>query len=180
MPNPPDWRSRAAEREAEARLAEVRAKPVYRTAKPFGSALTRALAPILKEAGPSADTLTARWAEIVGARLAAVTQPIRVAPAKGGGVLHLRAPSAAAPMIQHAQEHILERVNLASGSKVKSIKIIQTTAPPAKKAASAPPPLSDADREALFKELAEVRDPAVRQALTALGVAVLTRQKSRE
>jgi hypothetical protein len=179
MANPPDWRSREAEREAEARLAEVRAKPVFRTAKPFGNALSRALAPILKEAGPSADTLTARWAEIVGPRLAAVTQPIRVAPAKGGGVLHLRAPSAAAPMIQHAQEHILERVNLASGSKVKSIKIIQTTAPPAKKAAPKPPPLTEQEQEALLKELAEVSDPAVRKALAALGVAVLMRQKTR-
>ncbi len=177
MPKTPDWKIREAERAAEARLAEVRATPVYRSAKPFGNALTRALAPILKEAGPAADTLVARWAEIVGPRLAAVTQPVRVAPAKGGGVLHLRAPSAAAPMIQHAQEHILERVNLASGSRVKSIKIIQTSAPPPKPSAPRPQPLTEDEKTALLNELAEVRDPSVRAALTALGVAVLTPRK---
>ena len=92
-------------------------------------ALQKALRPILKEAGPAPETLKSRWAEIVGLRLAAITEPVRVARTKGGSVLHLRAPSAAAPIIQHSKEHILERVNLASGSKITSLKIIQTAPP---------------------------------------------------
>src|SRR5690606_5861663 len=124
-----DWEAREKEREAERRLAAVHAVPVYRPAKPMGVALNRALRPILKDAGPAPETLKSRWSEIVGLKLAAVTEPVRVSRGKGGGVLHLRAPSAAAPIIQHAKDHILERVNLASGSKIKSLKIVQTAPP---------------------------------------------------
>jgi hypothetical protein len=171
-----DWNEREKEREAEARLAETRAVPVYRPARPMGVALQKALRPILKEAGPAPETLQSRWTEIVGLRLAAVTEPIRVARAKGGSVLHLRVPSAAAPIVQHAKDHILERVNLASGSKIASLKIVQT-APPKQLALVIPRPLTPEQREALVKRLAPVRTPAVRNALAKLGEAILTGQR---
>jgi hypothetical protein len=167
-----DWRKQEEERAAAARLAETKAVPVYRAGRPLGFAIGRALAPILKQAGPAKDTLASRWAEIVGARLAAVSSPVRVSKGKSGGVLHLRAPSAAAPMIQHAAEHILERVNLASGSKVRSIRIVHTAAPVEVKARSTRP-LAPAEREALVRRLAPVRTAAVRDALVELGEAVL-------
>src|SRR5262245_58226097 len=107
-----DWIIQEAEEAARARLAEVRAVPAFRGPRPFGNAVARALAPIIKDAGPAPTTLASRWAEIVGQRIAAVTTPVRVARAKGGNVLNLRVTSAAAPMIQHAAEHIMERVNL--------------------------------------------------------------------
>lgn len=171
-----DWNEREKEREAEARLAETRAVPVYRPARPMGVALQKALRPILKEAGPAPETLQSRWTEIVGLRLATVTEPIRVARAKGGSVLHLRVPSAAAPIVQHAKDHILERVNLASGSKIASLKIVQT-APPKQLALVIPRPLTPEQREALVKRLAPVRTPAVRNALAKLGEAILTGQR---
>jgi hypothetical protein len=143
-----DWNEREKEREAEARLAVTHAIPVFRAARPMGVALTRALRPLLKEAGPAPETLQSRWPEIVGLRLAAVTQPVRVARAKGGNVLHLRVPSAAAPIVQHAQDHIIERVNLASGSKIASLKIVQT-APPKQLSLVIPRPLTPEQREAL-------------------------------
>ena len=121
-----DWRRMKEEYDARVRLAQTRAVPVRRPARPLGHAVMRALAPILKEAGPAPDTLVARWPEIVGARIAAVTEPFRVAKTRTGGVLHLRAPSAAAPMIQHAAAHILQKVNLASGANLKSIRIVHT------------------------------------------------------
>ncbi len=171
-----DWDKREKERQAEARLAQTHAVPVYRPARPMGVALARALRPILKEAGPAPETLQSRWPEIVGLRLAAVTQPIRVARAKGGAVLHLRVPSAAAPIVQHAKDHILERVNLASGSKIASLKIVQT-APPRQLSLVIPRPLTPEQREALVKRLAPVRNTAVRNALAQLGEAVLTGQR---
>jgi hypothetical protein len=167
-----DLRKLQEERAAAARLAETRAMPVYRVGRPLGFAVSRALAPILKKAGPARDTLASRWPEIVGARLAAVSSPVRVSKGKTGGVLHLRAPSAAAPMIQHAAEHILERVNLASGSKIRSIKIVHTAAP-AHILARRTRPLTPAEREALVRRLAPVRNPAVRDALAELGEAIL-------
>jgi hypothetical protein len=168
-----DWDEREKEQEAERRLAETHAVPVYRPAKPMGVAVQKALRPILKDAGPAPETLKSRWPEIVGLKLAAVTEPVRVARGKGGNVLHLRAPSAAAPIIAHSKEHILERVNLASGSKIKALKIIQT-APPKQLSVVVPRPLSPQQREALVKSLAPVKTQGLRSALASLGEAVLT------
>lgn len=171
-----DWRKREQERAAAARLAEAKAVPVYRPGRPLGSAVSRALAPIIKQMGPARDTLASRWSEIVGARLAAVTSPVRVSKGKTGGVLHLRAPSAAAPMIQHAAEHILERVNLASGSRIKSIRIVHT-APPAEVAIRRVRALTPEERAALIRRLAPVQTQSVRNALAELGEAVLSAAK---
>jgi hypothetical protein len=173
-----DWDAREKERAAEERLAATHAVPVYRPAKPMGFALQKALRPILKEAGPAPETLKSRWAEIVGLRLAAVTEPVRVSRAKGGGVLHLRAPSAAAPIIQHSKEHILARVNLASGSKITALKIIQT-APPKQLALVVPRPLTPEQRASMVRQLAPVKDMGLRGALAGLGEAVLTGLRKR-
>lgn len=171
-----DWKAWQAEREAEERLKQVHAKPVYRTAKPMGMAMNRALRPILKEAGPAPETLQSRWQEIVGLRIAGITEPVRVSRGKGGGVLHLRVSSAAAPIIQHAKDHILERVNLASGSKIKELKLIQT-APPKQLALVIPRPLTPEQRRELVQKLAPVQNRAIRDALASLGEAILTGQR---
>lgn len=173
-----DWEEREKEREAEQRLASVQAVPVYRPAKPMGVALQKALRPILKEAGPAPETLKSRWPEIVGLKLSQVTEPVRVSRGKGGNVLHLRAPSAAAPIIAHSKEHILERVNLASGSKIKSLKIIQT-APPKQLTLVVPRPLSPQQREALVKALSPVKTAGLKSALADLGEAILTGMRKR-
>lgn len=173
-----DWDEREKEREAEQRLAATHAVPVFRPAKPMGVALQKALRPILKEAGPAPETLKSRWPEIVGLKLAAITQPVRVSRGRGGNVLHLRAPSAAAPIISHSKEHILERVNLASGSKIREIKIIQT-APQKQLALVIPRPLTPEQRAALVKSLSPVRTPALKSALGELGEAILTGMRKR-
>lgn len=173
-----DWDEREKEREAEQRLAAAHAVPVYRPAKPMGVALQKALRPILKEAGPAPETLKARWPEIVGLKLAAVTSPLRVSRGKGGNVLHLAVQSAAAPIIQHSKEHILERVNLASGSKIRTLKIVQT-APPKQLTLVVPRPLTPQQREALARALAPVKTPALRSALAELGEAILTGMRKR-
>lgn len=173
-----DWIIQEAEEAARARLAEVRAVPAFRGPRPFGAAIHRALAPILKEAGPAPETLASRWRDIVGQRIAEVTTPIRVARGKSGNVLHLRVTSAAAPMIQHAAEHIMERVNLASGSKIKTLRIVHT-APPPVLAAKGPRALSPDQRAELFRALTSVRSPGLKSALAELGEAVLTARKSR-
>jgi hypothetical protein len=165
------------ERAAAARLAQMRGKPAYRTAPPMQHALRRALGPLLKEAGPAPDTLASRWAEIVGERLAKVSEPIRVQSAKGGATLHIRAPSAAAPMIQHAADHIMESVGRATGSTIKTIRITQTAAAPkapAQKAGPTPRHLSADERSKLSANLAPVQTPAVKTALEKLGEAVLS------
>lgn len=171
-----DWRKEQEEAAALARLAEVRAVPVYRAPRNLGHAVFKSLKPILKETAPASTSLAARWPEIVGERLAKLTTLIRISRGRTGGVLHLRAASAAAPVIQHAREHILERVNLAAGTKmpIRDIRIVHTAAP-ADISAPRPRSLSPAEREALIRGLALVRTQAVRSALEELGKAVLTR-----
>ena len=177
----PDWKTRLEEQAALARLYEVRARPAARPAPPISRAVLKASAHILKEAGPAPMTLAGRWPEIVGEKLAAISEPLRVTPGKGGGTLVIRAPSAAAPMIQHAAEHILQRVNLASGSRIKALKIDQTLAPAKRSKRQTPhqEALSIEERHRLTATLTEVRTPDLRRALAELGEAVLTSSKGR-
>lgn len=172
-----DWRKEKEEADARARLAEVRAIPSYRGPRTLGHTVLKTFKPILREAAPASSSLASRWPEIVGERLAKLTTLIRISRGKTGGVLHLRAQSAAAPVIQHAREHILQRVNLAAGTKVpiREIRIVQTAAP-ADVAGPRPRSLSPAEREALVRSLALVQTQAVRSALEELGKAVMTRR----
>jgi hypothetical protein len=177
-PPPSIWQAALDEREAAQRLALRRARPAAQPAPRVGHVLQRALGERLAGAAPAADSLAARWPEIVGPRLAAVTQPVEVKRGKGGAVLVVRAPSAAAPMIQHAAASILDRATLAAGAKVTSLRIVQTAGPAADAAGSAagrpgPRPLGAAELERLAEDLAPVASPAVRQALAELGEAVL-------
>ncbi|MEZ5937312.1 MAG: DciA family protein [Hyphomonadaceae bacterium] len=174
----PDWKQRQEERAALEVLKSVRTRAAYTPGRSLNDAISRALAPILKEAGPAAGTLEARWPEIVGPRLAKVTRPIKVAPGKGGSTLHLQASSAAAAMIQHAEDHIRERVGLATGAKIKAIRIIQTTTPKPKAKDRPAPPLTPAERASLTSALGDVKTPRVREALEQLGEAVLSARKS--
>jgi hypothetical protein len=139
------------------------------------TALRKALAPLLKEAGPATSSLASRWPEIVGEKLAKVTEPLRVQSSKTGAILHIRAPSAAAPMLQHAAEHIMAKVSLATGAKVKSIKIVQTAAaaaPVSRKAAARL--LTAEERTQLQTGLSAVQTSPIRSALERLGEAVIT------
>ncbi len=175
-----DWRKEEEEAAARARLAEVRAVPVFRPPRSLGQTVFRSVKPILRETAPASSSLASRWPEIVGERLAKVTSLVRVSRGKGGGVLHLRAPSAAAPMIQHARDHILERVNLAAGTKmpIRDIRIVHTAAP-TEIGAPRPRSLSPAEREALIRSLALVQNKQVRSALEELGKAVMTQRDRR-
>jgi hypothetical protein len=168
------WREKLEEEAALARLAQRRAIPVRRAAPPIDQAPRKALGPILQAAGPAPGTLAARWPEIVGERLAKVTEPIKVTPARGGAILTIRAPSAAAPMIQHAREHIIERVNLTGAAKIKDLKIVQTAARPEAKPPARPRALTREEHARLAHDLGAIETPAIRNALANLGEAILT------
>jgi len=179
---PKDWKALMEEEAAAARLAMRRAKPIPPPPRSMGAAVTRALAPILKQAGPAPATLAERWAEIVGPRLAKVTEPIKVTRSKSGSTIVVRAPSAAAPVILHAQKDILERVSLATGANVTALRIVHTeAAATAKDVRDQPRALSGAERLAIRKAAEEkAQSPALRDALAALGEAVAAWRKPRD
>jgi len=177
MTQTPKWQEKREELAARQVVLETKARPMGVT-PPFARALQKAMQPIIKVAGPSPGTLAAQWPEIVGQRLAAITHPIRVQPAKGGATLHIRAPSAAAPLIQHAQAGILQKVRLATGYDIVKIKIDQTAGAPPKPKAP-PPKLTDEQRAELTESLANVQTKPLSSALARLGEAVLAQPAPR-
>lgn len=177
---PDQWREKLAEDAARARLAQRRAVPRHRGAPPLQSIVTKALAPILREAGPAPGSLQARWPEIVGPAIAKVTSPLRVSSGRTGATLHLAAPSAAAPMLQHAAAHIIERVNLATGANVKHLKIIHSGVPKAHPSKPKRQTLSPLEKAAIVRDLADLKTPALRDALAKLGEAMAVSRKPPE
>lgn len=177
MTDTPKWLQMREELAARQLLKETPARPMGVT-PPFSRALQKAMAPLLKAAGPSPGTLAAQWPEIVGQRLAAVSHPIRVQLAKGGATLHIRAPSAAAPMIQHAEGAILQKVRLATGYDIVKIRIDQTTVskPRPKSPASK---LTEEQRAELRQSLSGVKTGSLNKALEQLGEAVLAQPAPR-
>jgi hypothetical protein len=172
----PGWRERLEEEAAAARLAMQRGRPAFQGPRAMGAAVAKALAPILKAAGPAPATLAQRWPEIVGPRLAAISAPLKVTKSKAGATLVVRAPSAAAPVILHAQQEILQKVALATGANVTSLRIVQTEGPAAENRPQ-PRPLSTAERAEIRKGAETAETPALRDALAALGEAVAAWRK---
>lgn len=111
------------------------------------------------------SSVVSRWGEIVGARLAAVTQPAMIrfpAGSKTGGTLHLSICGAAAPMLQHIAPDIIASVNRFFGyaaiSQVRMSHGLTPPAPPKPKPQPKPIPaeLSDSLREIADDELRTV------------------------
>ena len=164
-------------------LGAKRTRPTRRGPPPAG----RALRPLLKQlderfgSGPGA--LQARWREIAGDRLAAVSEPVKVTRPRGGGagILELRVQGPSATLVQHQAPEILARVNLFLGSgSVDRLRIVQgpvrpaTTGPtPAQtaKARRRHAPL-DAGVEAQLAEQVANAPEGLREALLKLGRAV--------
>lgn len=111
------------------------------------------------------SSIVSRWSEIVGPRLAAVTQPAMIrfpAGAKTGGTLHLSICGAAAPMLQHIAPDMIASVNRFFGySAISQVRMAHDLAPPAPpKPKPQPKPiptdLSDSLREIADDELRTV------------------------
>jgi len=97
-------------------------KPAARAyERPRGGA-ARAISDLVPEIGRTAfrkfgfiqSSVVSRWREIVGDRLADVTQPAMIrfpAGQKAGGTLHLTISGAHAPMLQHVAPDIIAVVN---------------------------------------------------------------------
>ncbi|NQV83996.1 MAG: DUF721 domain-containing protein [Rhodospirillales bacterium] len=123
------------------------------------------------------------WSAIAGAQLAAHSQPEKISYPQGagdGGTLHLRIDSGAmATELQHLQPLLIERINGYFGFKaVDRIKITQGPLPGRdKKQPWSPRPLEAGEEHGLAESLMDVDDDDIRQALQALGRAVIGRNQ---
>lgn len=110
-------------------------------------------------------SIISRWSEIVGEKLAVVTQPAMIrlpAGEKSGGTLHLSICGAHAPMLQHIAPDIIASVNRFFGyAAIAQVRMAHGLAPPPpakpKPAPrSVPADLSDSLREIADDELRTV------------------------
>lgn len=147
------------------------------------------LAPHLREAGEKRGFAVARllthWAEVVGADLARLAEPVKLSwGQKGfGATLTLRVAGPAGPMVEASRETIRTRVNACYGyNAVARIVLTQVSgaagfAEPAAGFAPAASPDPRAARQA--GALAEgIADEGLRAALARLGAHVLSRPQS--
>ena len=165
-----------AEAQARVRLRYMRGRQETRHLKPIGMKIDR----ITRKAGakkqPPLKLLQSRWREIAGEKLYQFCRPERLSGGKAGRVLTLRVMPQAAPLVQHQAETIRQRVSVAAGGDITSIKLVQGAlsdgkAPTPKRRIRALTPQERAELEA---SLTGVEDKKLRSALLALGTAMLT------
>ena len=170
--------------ESEAReiLARRRTRPQLRPPPPAGKSLAPLIKKLDAQFGRGAGALEPRWVEIVGERLARVSRPQKLTKGRGAaaGTLELRVVGAAALLVQHQSEDILQRVNLFLGAgAVDKLRIAQgpvkplADTPTQPKRRSAPPPLPAHQEAALKASVADAPD-GLKGSLERLGRAALS------
>jgi hypothetical protein len=164
-------------------------KPSRSFAKPLRDLLGKVVGETFTRQGFASAEMVTRWTEIVGAEIAAHSEPIKIqwpraspslsSPASGGGLgwgrppgtLVLRVEGPAAIEVQHLANVICERVNRFLGWRaVERIALRQAPlrrAPPRPVAA---PDLAAAAR--IAASMPEIADEDLRRALARLGAAV--------
>lgn len=149
----------------------------------LGRVIGRIASPALRKRGFVHAGIVNRWSAIVGEELSRASAPRRISwPTRRAepGVLHVRVESARATELQHMTPLIVERVNAYFGYRaIGAVRLIQSqggtgAAPDSSGTRSAPTEDDRPDRgrertEGIDARLARTRDPALREALAALG-----------
>ena len=169
-----------SESEARAMLARRKTRPAPRPAPPAGRALQPLIRKLDDQYGRGAGALEPRWREIVGDRLARVTQPIKLTRGRAGSgaTLELKVAGPAALLVQHQSAEILAQVNLFMGDgAVEKLRIsqgpvkgLQTPDAPRRRAVKPPLP---AEAEAELAKSLEAAPEGLKAALVRLGRGVL-------
>lgn len=173
MPSPLRFRydptlEEAAQRYLAARRGQDAARPAPRAVTPAA----KVLLPLLRDIGLTLQEISSRWAEIVGEKLAQLTQPETLSGFGENRTLTLRAHAAVAPLVQHQAGLILERLRLAGGDARKLQ--IRHGAPLKRPAnvARVQRQLDVLEAQLLDLSLEAIQDDALRAALRRLGEAV--------
>ena len=134
--------------------------------------------------GFAVSRLLTHWAEIAGADIARVTEPVEVSYGKGfGATLTLLVAGAHAPMIEMQKERLREKVNACYGyNAISRIRITQTArsgfAEPKADFAHKTPSASPEVAEAAQRTVDGVADDTLRAALEALGRNIISTHRT--
>jgi hypothetical protein len=123
-------------------------------------------------------SLVTRWREIVGDRLADVTEPAMIrfpAGQKAGGTLHLTISGAHAPMLQHVEPELIACVNRFFGyAAIARVRMTQGRVTPAPRPVP-PVPIAPAIPAELGDSLRAVADPELRTVLEKMASGLSAR-----
>ena len=159
-------------------LEQKRGKPQYRPAPMAGVAVGKVLRPLSKKfggGGASAAALSKHWPEIVGARWAKISQPLKFTGSRDGRTLVITAPGAAATLIMSASGPIIERLNGYLGDGyISRIRVIQTKMTTSKQTSLPKRGLSPREETQLQEGLSNIDNDGLKKALEKLGRGVLT------
>ena len=153
-------------------------KPAKSRPRPLAELLHKTLGEVFARQGFASAEVITRWADIVGAEIAAHTEPERIGwprPIHGHlpqpGTLFLRVEGPAAIEIQHLSGVILERVNRFFGwQALASLRLRQA---PLGRKTRKPLPAPDPDAtERIKAELGAIENEPLRDALARLGAAI--------
>jgi len=161
-------------------------KPAGSFPRPLSEFTTASLSGALKAQGFASTEILTRWPTIVGAEVAAHSEPMKInwpRPKSDVGeveqaepaTLVLRVEGPAALEIQHLSSVILERVNRFFGWQAIG-RIALRQAPLRRKVPKArPAPPDPALTARLAADMPEIEDDALRDALARLGAAIKTK-----
>ena len=153
-------------------------KPGKTYPRPLKELLHKTLGDAFAKQGFASTELVTRWAEIVGAEIAAHSEPEKIQwsrPYNGQtpepGTLVLRVEGPAAIEIHHLSGVVLERVNRFFGwQAVGNLRLRQA---PLGRKTKKPLPALDPDATArMAAGLADIKDESLRDALARLGAAI--------
>jgi hypothetical protein len=161
--------------EAASRALETRrGKAASKGGPPQAGALaTRIIRPLLKggKSGKSLDEIKRQWRDIVGDKLAVMTEPEKLTQsAASGRVLTIKVAGPAAPFVQHQTPLLLERCNLAGADLTRlTIKQGVIARPVAGNVRPLSSPLAADEERLLLASLTDIGNPRLKAALLKLG-----------
>lgn len=165
----------------------MRVKPSSSQRRGYSAQLTHLVPDIAKKAWRSRGFLNheilSRWADITGPETAQQSVPLKIVFPRGKrmhAVLHIKVTGAFAPLIQHREPRIIERINSFFGySAVARLRIHQGTVPehatPVPALEPEPGPKAQAISDRLTKP---IKDDKLRALLQRWGADIMHKNRS--
>ena len=154
-------------------------------ARPLAEFLDVCLSPSLAAQGFATSDIIMAWPDIVGDRLAAFTQPLKIEWKRKGphadpetrpdpATLVIRVESAFALELQHLAPTVIDRVNTYYGWRcIGKLVLKQGPVRRVEKKRPTAPVLTPADREKVGKAVQPIEEEALKAALDRLGQAIV-------
>jgi hypothetical protein len=141
-----------------------------------GATVARIAKPLFRRRGFAEGAIITDWAAIVGAHLASIASPERLAfdrDKRDQGTLMIRVASAFGPEVQHLSPQIIEKVNVHFGyPAVARLKILPGTMPVTRPKRTTRKPVAPPPNADTLAELQSVDDRELRAALERLAKAL--------